>query len=307
MKRPLILALIVATGLAAITVFGQQPPAAARPPAFNFPPINTIEPVAENLYRIPGGGGNSAVFVRADGVLLVDTKVQNNGQALLDQIKKVTDKPVTYIINTHTHGAHTGSNSFCPAKVEIVTHENTRTNMEKMPDFQSPTGKVGLPDRTFKDRMTLFSGKEAVDLYYFGPAHTNGDAFVVFRTARVMHAGDVFASKGQPLIDSSTGGSGLAWGETIGKAATGIKNVDKVITGHSDIMTWQDFVDYGEFNRLLVAHARASLTAGKSAEQAMADFKLPAKFSGYSLAPVPFGAAAAPGGDFNILYAELRK
>jgi cyclase len=303
MKRPLVLGTIVTTGLVAITVFGQQatPPAAA--PAFRFPPITSIEKVAENLYRIPGAGGNSAVFVRGDGVLIVDTKLKDNGQALLDQIKTVTDKPVTHIVNTHTHGDHTGSNSFFPASVEIVTQANTKTNMEKLPDFQTETGKVGLPDRTYKDKLTLFSGKESVDLYYFGAAHTNGDSFVVFRDARVMHSGDAFAQKGQPLLDVNNGGSGIAYGDTLAKAAAGIKNVDKVITGHSDVMAWQDFVDFGEFNRLFLDHARKSMAAGRTPEQAMAELKLPEKFSGYNLTSTRGG----PGGNFNVIYTELRK
>jgi cyclase len=298
MKRPLILGTIVGTGLVAMAVFGQQPGEA--PPQ---PPIDTIEKVAENLYRIPGRGGNSAVFVRSDGVLLVDTKLADNGQALLDQIKKVTDKPVTHIVNTHTHGDHTGSNSFFPAQVEIVAHENTAANMKKMPAFQDEAGKVGLPDRTYKDKMTLFSGQDSVDLFYFGPAHTSGDTLVVFRNARVMHSGDMFARKGQPLIDVNNGGSGLEYGETIGKAANTIKNVDKVITGHGDVMTWQDFVDFGEFNRLFLSHARTSLAAGKTPEQALAEFKLPAKFTGYDLTQ----SRAGPGGNFNVIYAELKK
>ena len=109
----------------------------------------------------------------------------------------MTDKPITHIINTHTHGDHNGSNVFFPATVEIVTQENTAANMQKMPAFQDAAAKHGLPDRTFKDRQTLLSGNESIDLYYFGPAHTNGDALVVFRNLRVMHAGDMFARKGR--------------------------------------------------------------------------------------------------------------
>lgn len=295
MNRFAVLGTIAATGLVAITVFGQQAP--------RFPPVDSIEKVADNLYLIPGAGGNSAAFVHSNGVLLVDTKLKANGQALLDQIKKVSDKPLTHIVNTHTHGDHTGSNSEFPASVQVVVQENTKANMQKMDAFKSEAGKVGLPDRTFKDRMTLLSGKDAVDLYYFGPAHTNGDTLVVFRNARTMHSGDMFATKGQPFIDTSNGGSGLAYGATIGKAAAGIKNVDKVITGHSDVMTWQDFADYGEFNRLFLSHARASLAAGKSAEQALEDFKLPEKFTGYNLA----SSRGGPGGNFNVIYAELRE
>ena len=161
----------------------------------------------------------------------------------------------------------------------------------------------GLPDRTFKDKLTLLRGNESIDLYYFGAAHTNGDAFVVFRNARVLHAGDVFPNKGQPLIDANNGGSGVAYPETIRKAVAGIRNVDTVIPGHSTVMKWQDLVDYGEFNRLFLAHARESLKAGKTAEQAMADFKLPEKFKGYNLA----GGRGGPGGNFNVIYTELQK
>jgi cyclase len=302
MKRALVLGAVVGFGVVAIAV-GQAPqPNAPAANAPRFPPIESIENVAPNLYRITGQGGNSAVFVRDDGVLLVDTKLANNGQALLDQIKKVTNKPITHIVNTHTHGDHTGSNSFFPASVEIVTQDNTAANMKKMEAFQSAEGKVGLPDRTFKDKMTLFKGKESVDLYYFGAGHTNGDAFVVFRDARVMHAGDIFATKGLPLLDVNNGGSGVAIGDTIAKAAAGIKNVDKVITGHSDNMTWQDFVDYGEFNRLFLDHAKASLAAGKTPEQAAADLKLPAKFSAYNLT-----GRGGPAGNIGIIYNELKK
>src|SRR5262252_10030723 len=152
MKRALVLGAVVGLGVVAIAL-GNAP---------RFPPIESIETVAPNLYRITGQGGNSAVFVRDDGVLLVDTKLANNGQALLDQIKKVTNKPVTHIINTHTHGDHTGSNSFFPASVDIVTQENTAANMKKMDAFKDEAGKVGLPDRTFKDKMTLLSGKDAI-------------------------------------------------------------------------------------------------------------------------------------------------
>src|SRR5262249_34344100 len=155
-----------------------------------FGAVGMIQKVADRLYMIPGAGGNSGVFITGQGVVLVDTKLANNGQAILDQIKTVTNKPVTYIINTHTHGDHTGSNQFCPASVEIVTQENTKTNMEKMDVFKDPANKNGLPDRTFKDRLKLLKGADEVELYYFGPAHTNGDAFVVFPAVRAMHAGD---------------------------------------------------------------------------------------------------------------------
>ncbi|MGH2400532.1 MAG: MBL fold metallo-hydrolase, partial [bacterium] len=278
MKRGLILGVIVAVGIAIAGLTAQQPAGQAgqgqgRAGGGGQPPLGMIEKIADNLYMIPGQGGNAAVYVAGNGVVLVDTKLADNGPGLLERIRSVTDKPVTMIVNTHTHGDHNGSNVHFPASAEIVTHENTSANMQKMPAFQDAASKHGLPDRTFKDRLTLLSGNDSIDLYYFGPAHTNGDALVVFRNRRVLHAGDMFANRAQPLIDVNNGGSGLAYGQTIGKAASTIRNVDTVITGHNVVLKWPDFVTYGEFTRAMADHARASLKAGKTAEQAMAEFK----------------------------------
>src|SRR5207249_4055260 len=198
MKRLLILGMIVGIGsvMLAAGVIAQQAGAGQRGGAAGLGPIGTIQKVTDRLYMIPGAGGNTGIFLTANGVVIVDTKLANNGQAILDQVKTVSSKPVTLIINTHTHGDHTGSNIFFPASIDIVAQENTKANMERMDVFKDPANKHGLPDKTFKDRMTLLNGPDAIDLYYFGPAHTNGDAFVVFRALRAMHAGDVFATRG---------------------------------------------------------------------------------------------------------------
>ena len=308
MKRTFVLGFIVLGGAMTAAVLTAQQAAAPAPQGRaggppSFPPVGAIEKVAGNVYMVPGQGGNTGVLVGAKGVVLVDTKLANNGQAILDQVRTVSDLPITHIINTHTHGDHTGSNQYFPATVEIVVQENTDANMKKMPVFQELANKQGLADRTYKDKLTVLSGADAIDLYYFGAAHTNGDSFVVFRNARVIHTGDAFANKAQPFIDRDSGGSGIAYGETLGKAAKGIPNVTTVIPGHSAVTTWQDFVDFGEFNRLFLEHARASMKAGKTPEQAMMDFKLPEKFKGYSLT----GGRGGPGGNFNVLYAELKQ
>ncbi len=268
--------------------------------------VGAAQKVAGNVYMIPGAGGNTAAFVTAGGVVLVDTKLANNGQAILDQVRTVSDKPITHIINTHTHGDHNGSNQFFPATVEIVTHENTRANMQKMEVFQQAENRHGMPDRVFKDRMTLLRGDDAIDLYYFGRAHTDGDAFVVFRRARVLHAGDAFANRGQPNIDLANGGSGIAYPDTLAKAASAIRNVDFVIGGHSPaVMKPQDLADEAEFTRLLLAQARASIKAGQTPEQAMTAFRstLPSKFAEYNLG----GGRGGPGGVFVTLFEELKR
>jgi glyoxylase-like metal-dependent hydrolase (beta-lactamase superfamily II) len=310
MKRPFVLGLIVLAGTFASVVaqVSAQAPRQGGPPGGRGgrgpAGLGAIEKVADNLYSIPGGGaGNTAVFVTASGVVLVDTKLANNGQAIMDQVRTVTDRPITHIINTHTHPDHTGSNAFFEESVQIVTHQNTAGHMKGMPQFAAPNGH-GLPDRTFTERETLLSGTEAIDLYYFGRAHTDGDIFVVFRTARTMHAGDAFAGALTPFVDTASGGSVLDFGETLARAAAGITGVEIVIPGHAATTDWQAFLDYGEFNRLVVEHGRASRNAGKTAEQALIEFKPPAKFSGYNL-NAPFGRGGK-GGNFSLLYEELQ-
>ncbi len=136
MRRTMLLGVLLAVGGVGI-VAGQAP---------QQPNVAEIEKVRDNLFMIKGGGGNTAAFVTASGVVLVDTKIANWGPAIMDKVRSVTDKPVTTIINTHTHGDHTGSNEFFPASVEVVAHENTKTNMEKMKQFEGEKAQF-LPDR----------------------------------------------------------------------------------------------------------------------------------------------------------------
>ncbi len=282
MTRSLVLGLIVSSGVGVAALAPAQMPQ----PSPEAPKVAEIEKVKDNLYMIKGGGGNTAAFVTGKGVVLVDTKLAGWGQPILDKVRTVTDKPITHIINTHTHGDHVGSNVFFPTAVEIVTHENTAANMKRMKVFEDPANAHGLPGKMFKDKMTLLEGAEAIDLHYFGAGHTNGDAFIVFRALKTVHAGDIFAGKRTPLLDMNNGGSGLLIGDTLGKAAAEFKNLDSVITGHSTVMTPADLLEYSEFNKAFLAAVQASMKAGKTAEQTIAELKMPEKFAAYGMSGV---------------------
>jgi len=245
--------------------------------------VGKIYPVGANLYVVPGGGGNTAVFITSKSVLLVDTKYKDGLEALIAQVRTVTDKPITDVVNTHCHGDHTGGNAALPPEVTITVQEETAANMATMRQRFAPEAGPGHPVRTFKDKATLFDGDDAVDLYYFGPAHTNGDTFVVFRKDRVMHAGDVFSGKVAPIVNIEWGGDGRCYGEVIGKAAATIHGVDRVITGHGPEYSWSEFVDHGEFARILLERARAEMAAGHPPEEAMKHLDLPARFADYRL------------------------
>ena len=274
MRRGLLLGTLIAIGTFSLGLRAYQQPSG--------PKVIEVDKVKDNLFVLKGGGGNTAVFVGADGVTVVDAKNPGWGQPILDKIKELTPKPVTMLINTHTHGDHVSGNVEFPATVDIIVQDNTKTNMEKMDIFKQHDGR-GLPKRTFKDKMSVGSGADRIDLYYFGPGHTNGDAWVVFPALRAMHAGDMFASKGIPTVDGDNGGSMLHYAETLNKAVDGIKDVDTIINGHSNTTTtWADLKEYAAFNKEFIAWAEGELKAGKTPAQVAADWKLPAKYQGYS-------------------------
>jgi cyclase len=286
MNRQMVLGVLVAVGAVSVAAAYQAQPQA--------PKVVEVEKLKDNLYLLKGGGGNTAVLVGASGVVVVDTKYPGWGQPILEQIKGITDKPVTTIINTHTHADHVSGNVEFPASVDVVVQENTKTNMENMaPPPGSPAGTNifkanggrGLPTRTFKDKMTLGTGADQVDLYYFGRGHTNGDAWIVFPALRIAHAGDIFSGKNLPLLDMNNGGSGVEIGQTLQKAHDGIKNVDSVIPGHSTVMPWADLAEYAQFNKDFLADVQAGVKAGKTPEDMAASWKIAEKYKGYTIQP----------------------
>jgi len=244
--------------------------------------VAELEKVRDNLYVIKGGGGNTAAFVTANGVVVVDTKVAGWGEAILEKIRSVTDRPVTMIINTHTHGDHVGSNGEFPATVEIVAQENTKANMARMDAFQGAKVQF-LPKRTFNDKLSLLSGADRIDLYYFGPGHTNGDAVIVFPALRVAHSGDLFAGPQAPIIDTNNGGSGVDYPQTMAKVVAGVQGVDTVIPGHSNVTDWQAVQEYADFMRDLVAAVQSAKQAGKTAGEAAATLQLPDRYKSYNM------------------------
>ena len=273
MRRVLVLGMVIVIGGLATL---------AAQPAADVPKVIEVEKGKDNLFVLRGGGGNTAVFVTANGVTVVDAKNPGWGAPILAKIKELTPKSVTMLINTHTHGDHVSGNVEFPASVEVVAQVNTKANMEKMPIFKEHNN-VGMAKRTFTDKLTIGKGADQIDLYYFGPGHTNGDAFVVFPAHRIMHSGDIFAGKAVPLIDSNNGGSMLRISETLMKAHDGIKNVDTIINGHTPAQTtWADLKEFSDFNKELADWMRAGLKAGKAPEALAAEWKLPEKYKGYS-------------------------
>lgn len=175
--------------------------------------------------------GNTTALITDDGVLLVDDKFEVDHDNIMAELKKITDKPVKYVVNTHHHGDHTGGNAKMQQMgVQVIASENARENMifGKEP---------GLPNVTIEQRGHVFLGGKTIDMYYFGRSHTNGDIVVYFPADRVLSAGDMFTygDATPELIDYSGGGSAKEWPRTLSGALT--LDFDTVVPGHGMVTT----------------------------------------------------------------------
>jgi glyoxylase-like metal-dependent hydrolase (beta-lactamase superfamily II) len=218
-----------------------------------------IQKVKGELYMISGEGGNVAVYVTSDGVLLVDDMFDRNHQDILAQVKSVTDKPIRYVVNTHQHDDHAGGDLKMLPIAEVIAHKNARANLTniKQPYYEDTPGTpIGLPRVTFTDELSVHLGGKEVRARYFGRGHTSGDAIIYFPDLGVIHTGDLFlgraAGRGggaqtRPpganiYVDYAQGGSFFDWTRTLDGALQ--LEFDTVIPGHGPVSTKDDLAKF---------------------------------------------------------------
>ena len=226
----------------------QQPPAE---------PLQ-LQKLADDLHVLSGSGGNVAILTTSDGVILVDDKFDRNVPEILDNVKKVSDKPVRYVLNTHQHGDHTGGNEALLKGAEIIIQRNARANMVE--------GKQpGLPRIAYSEEASLFLGGKEVRARHYGRGHTNGDSVIYFPVHRIVHTGDLFVN-GAPFVDYSAGGSALAWPATLDKVLE--LDFDRVIPGHGPVMTKADLVGWKKSFETIRDRITQLKKSGKSKDEA---------------------------------------
>ena len=193
--------------------------------------LNTIK-ITDDLFVIHNDfvPGNTTALVTNDGVLLVDDKFEIDFPNIVAEVKKLTNQPIKYVVNTHHHGDHSGSNPKMEAmNVQVVASEQARENMVdgKMP---------GLPTMVFDRHAHIYIGGKNVELYHFGRAHTNGDVVVLFPAQRTLAAGDMFTYGDDvpELIDYAGGGSAKEWTSTLDSALQ--LDFDNVVPGHGPLV-----------------------------------------------------------------------
>jgi len=233
--------------------------------------------VAEGVYMLQGAGGNIGLSIGDDAVFVVDDQYAPLTPKILAAIAQLTSKPVRFVVNTHWHGDHTGGNeAMGKAGALVVAHDNVRRRMssEQVLEFfqdtvpASPAG--ALPVITFSDTVTFHINGDDVQAFHVAHAHTDGDAFIVWRKANVVHAGDVFVTYGFPFIDLGSGGSidGLIAAIDI-LLSLGDENA-KIIPGHGPLSDRTAVREYRTMLKSIRDRVSQQKGAGRSLAQTVA-------------------------------------
>jgi glyoxylase-like metal-dependent hydrolase (beta-lactamase superfamily II) len=229
------------------------------------PPELTINKIHDDLYEIVGDGGNVAVLVTNEGILLVDDKFEQDHDAILAKIKSISKQPVKYVINTHYHQDHSGGNAKFLPTADVISTENARTNILQHKQ-SNVTGSPVAPARiVFNDETAVFLGGQEVRAKYFGRGHTNGDAVVYFPQLKTIHTGDLMAGT-SPLIDYNGGGSLLEWTKTLDAVMKQL-DFDTVIPGHGDVTNKAGLKTYRDNVEKLQTRVRGLIRSGKTQQE----------------------------------------
>lgn len=259
---------VVALGLLALPAIAQQDLSKVE--------IKTTE-ITDGVYMLAGAGGNIGVSVGDDGVFVIDDQFAPLSEKIMTAIGELSDKPVSYVINTHWHGDHTGGNeNFGKSGAVIVAHENVRKRMSTK-QFMKAFGRevpaspdAALPVVTFSENTTFYFNDIQIQVMHIPTAHTDGDSIVFFTEANVLHMGDTFFNGFFPFIDQSSGGS---LDGVIGATEKALALIDAdttIIPGHGPLSKKADLETYLKMLTDVKSAIMPLVSEGKSREDVVA-------------------------------------
>jgi cyclase len=236
--------------------------------------------IYDNLYEIlEGRGARGGAYIGDNGVLLIDAKMTKESvKQVLDGIKKFTDKPIKYLVNTHSDGDHISGNKFFPETITFIAHENCRKDFfrDKRDGSPSQWENPGLapfiPSITFRDKMDIYLGTKKVELWHFGVGHTTGDAVVYFPEEKTAFLGDqIFLTRPQ-LIHSYKGGNSFEHIKTLTKMLETL-DADKFCSGHSEITNREGIKNQIALMKKRQEKVKALFKEGRSLEAVKNEFE----------------------------------
>jgi len=226
-------------------------------------------------------GGTIVFMLSKDGIVVVDSQFPEQSQHLIDELKKQSEQPFRLLINTHHHGDHSSGNiAFKGMVAHVVAHENSKINQERVAKEKKNEDKQLYPDQTFSSTWCEKIGKEEICLHYFGAGHTNGDSFVHFKKANIVHLGDLVFNRRHPFVDSSAGANISSWIKVLDKADNTFNNKTKFVCGHAaagyDIIATKDEVKlFGDYLGKTLEFVGAEIKAGKTKAEILKATSIP--------------------------------
>jgi cyclase len=235
-----------------------------------------VSKVGGNVYMLEGAGGNIAVSVGDDGIVIVDDQYAPLAEKIQAALRSITDKPVRFVINTHYHGDHTGGNEYFQKQAPIIAQDNVRKRLESGGEAGNgasvhmevkPAPHDALPIITFDHDVTVHLNGEDIRALHFPAGHTDGDSVIFFPHSNVVHMGDDFVTYGFPFIDVDSGGSINGMIDAVAKVISDLPPDVKVIPGHGAISTLNDMRSYLEMLIQTRDVVQSAIKQGKSLDE----------------------------------------
>jgi glyoxylase-like metal-dependent hydrolase (beta-lactamase superfamily II) len=226
-------------------------------------------------------GGTIAFYLYKKGIVVVDAQFPEQSQHLIGELKKRSQNPFKLLINTHHHGDHTAGNiSFKGIVEHVLAHENSLKNQKNVAVAQKSENKQLYPDQTYKDTWCEKSGKEKICLYYYGAAHTDGDSFIHFEHANIVHCGDLVFNRRHPFVDRGAGANMKSWIEVLDKGINKFDRNTTFIYGHSGTgyeVTGKadDLKKFGDYLGSVLKFVEGEMKAGKTKDEILKATAIP--------------------------------
>ncbi len=239
----------------------------------------TIDPLSDHIYMLTGQGGNIGVFKNEKGLFIIDDQFARLSDKILTNLKTISNKPVTMVINTHYHGDHTGGNeNMANQGATIFAQKNVRSRMEKRQQQKGHVIPSSLPVITFNEGLQLYFKDENVKAFHVHNAHTDGDALIYFVNGNILHMGDTFFNERYPYIDLKSGGSIKGYIKASEKALLIANDDTKIIPGHGKLATKKDLEIFLKMLKEITNGIQKEIEVGKSEEDITKNTSLTATY-----------------------------